>query len=494
MSKQRDSVIAIATRSVKWSALNNLFPRFITPLTTVLLAALLEPEDFGLVAVSTLILAFAQVVIGLGWGPAVIQRRDQVEAAATLAFWISLGVATILYGLLWVSTPAISVLFGSETLVAIARVSGLAFFFQALGNIPTALLQRQMAFRRLFWVTAMPMILSNGVAVVWALLGGGVWALVLGPLIGTIFKAVVALKLSAWLPGRNLAYHLLPELTRFSIWVMLAGLQTWLFLYADNTIAGIYLGPDNLGLYSLGYNLGNLLPGMIISSLAAVAYPSFCALEAPQAVGDDLTKLQQLAAVVVFPVCFGIAVVAVPVVNLLYGSRWDGLGQVMQLLALAPGMITLWSLNAEAYRAIGRPDLWTKVAAANLVILLPALVLAGSLGLFVYTAVRLVGSLPLVVFNVWVMKKVLKVSLADQWVALRTPLLAAGVMFAGGTAMVYLNQPFTGWGGGAVLLIIIALCALIYVGFIWLTDRALFRLLWQSAYRVSGLREGMGGG
>jgi len=139
---ERDQVVDQAFHSVKWAALTNFLPRLITPFSTIVLAALLTPEDFGIVAVATVIITLAQLIVGLGMGQAVIQRRTQVAEAASIGFLFCLLVALALFAFLWLLSPSIAMAYQNADLVAVIRVSSLSLILNAFYSIPNALLQR----------------------------------------------------------------------------------------------------------------------------------------------------------------------------------------------------------------------------------------------------------------------------------------------------------------------------------------------------------------
>lgn len=461
---QSTELIRRAASSVKWAALSNLLPRFITPITTMILAAILTPADFGTVAVSTLVIALAQVVVGLGLGPAVVQRRTLVTETASAALWISLPIAGAFYGMLWMAAPQLAEIYQIPLLTNVIRVSSLSLLLFALGSIPAALLQRNLKFRELFWVNFLSQLMSVVVSLILALWGAGVWALVLGPLFGTATRTVLVWLFCGWRPLFSISRAVIRPLTGFGLWIMVSGFQSWLFLYVDNAIAGYFLGADGLGIYSLGLNISSLLPGLALSALSAVAYPAFCALQSErEEVGSSLLKLQLLASAVLFPVSLGLSSIAVPAVVLLYGTKWHGLGAVIQLLAIMPGLSYLWSLNADAYRAAGRPDVWTKLAGVTLLVSLPLLLIAGPHGLMVFTLARFGAHFIYPFLNILIGGRVLGISVKDQLQALMTPFGCAAVMYVVTQLLARGLMPFEGAIGWIKLLLVIGIGALIYL-------------------------------
>jgi O-antigen/teichoic acid export membrane protein len=481
----RGQVQEQAARSVKWTTLANLLPRLVSPVSTMILAALLTPADFGTVAVSTLVIVLAQILVGLGLGPAVVQRRTFVHEAASAAQWLSLSASALLYGLLWIVAPWLAQVYDIPLVAPVVRVSGLSLFLFALGTVPAALLQRDMAFRKLFWVESTSQVANVLASVSLALLGLGVWALVLGPLVGAAARAALAWFSSHWRPSFAVHRAVLRPLLGFSLWTMGASFLSWLFLYADNAIAGYFLGETGLGIYSLGFSLSNLLPGLVIPPLSAVAYAAFCAIQNDRAgVGHSLVQLQTLAAAILFPLCFGLSAVAVPAIALLYGDKWQGLGEVIRLLALMPGLSHLWSLNADAYRAVGRPDVWTELAALALVVLLPLLLIAGQYGLMPFTLARAGGHLLYPLLNIFIGGRVLGLAARDQLRPLVTPLACTATMYLLVTMLVQGLTPFAGWLGWLKLLSLATLGAGIYLALLWLANRDLWHRLLLAGRQV----------
>jgi len=475
MSENRAAIIQKAGESVKWSLATTFVPRLITPLSSAILASLLLPDDFGVVAISTLIVVLAQVLVYNGMPAAIIQRQDRVNEAASFAFFFSLTVSLLLYVALWAVSPLVEQGYGIDSVTEVIRVSSLSLIISALAAIPRAMLRRQMAFKRLFWVSGFPLIVSSLSSVVWALLGGGVWALVLGPLMGNAFGAILAWRLSDWRPTLSMLvdWPLIRSLWGFSFWVMLAGFQLWLFSYSDNAIAGFFFDARELGYYSVGFNFSVLLPALVNATLVDVAYPAFCALPEPADVGNSLLKIQKISAPIVFPLSFGLSVMAVPGVALVFGSEWKPMGQVMAFFAIMPGLTHFWSLNKEAYKAIGKPGMGTKISALTLVLMWPLLLLTGPKGLMTYVVTRSAVALLEPVLHIFWGKRVLFTSAREQVLLLAQPLAASLIMYGVLFLLTRVFKQFNGLAGLGQIVFMVISGSLIYLTTLWLINREL---------------------
>lgn len=478
-------LIQQAARSVKWSILYNTVPRLVTPFSTILLAALLTPSDFGLVAISTLIIAFARILVDLGLGKAVIQRQTFINESASISLWTSLLIAASLYFLLWFAAPWLSVVYNNSDVTNVIRVSACSLLIYASMTAPNALLRRRMEFRYLFWVETSLLVVQAVVSVLLALGGLGFWAIILGQLVGLTLSAILAWSLARWRPIFFMDRALLYSMLGFSVWIMVAGFQSWLFLYADKAIAGLFFPVHTLGVYSLGFNFATLIPTFLVASLTDVAYPVFCKLQDnPHGVGLNLIRLQALAGAVLFPVAFGLSAIASPMMQLLYGSKWEGLGMVISILAILPGLVPLWSLNESAYQAIGRPEVWTKLAGVSLLCLIPLLLISAPLGILVFVIARFLGALILPVGNFFMGARILGIGVKDQLKSFAFPIGCSMIMYISVIMLGLQLRPFEGIVGWVKLIFTVSVGAGIYVSLIWFFNRDLWRRLLVNTQRV----------
>ncbi len=478
MNPADPTLVSRAKTSAVWSLLGQIVPRLVTPFALVILTTLLNENAYGIFAVSTLILTFGDIVISSGWSAAIIQNKSANDELSSVAFTLSVMSAALCFVVVWLAAPYIANSYGSETLITSIRVCIIYFFLSALSAIPIALLQREMRFRQLFWIMSGLPIVSNLVAIGWAFAGGGFWALIAGQIAGAGIKVVLVWRIMKWRPSLRFRWSVAQPLFTFSFWIITASVQNWLYFYGDNAIAGAFLGTAGLGVYALAYTLSVLIPGTIVSALGAVAYSAFSAMQDdPAEVGRSLVKLTQRVASLNFPICFGLSLIAVPLVSLVYGSRWAGLGETLRVLAILPGGVAVWWLNGEALRAVRKPSAWTLVALINLVMLLPLLYIAAPYGLQAFSLARFVGALPVIPLSIVATRRILKVRIVDQLRALWGPIAACLVMYAVGSLVLGAMGPFSGWVGVAQLGIVISVSVAVYALSLSLFDPGLFSIL-----------------
>lgn len=474
-----------AARSVKWSILYNVVPRLVTPFSTIILAALLTPADFGLVAIASFVVALGQIVVDMGLGKALIRTQENITESASIIFGVSISVAGLLYITLWFLAPWIASTYNDPDVTTVIRVASINLIMSSTMVVPKALMRRNLEFNRLFWVYSSFLISQAILSVIFAFFGFGAWSVIIGQLIGISVSVWFAWKGESWRPIPIRNWKLLRSMLNFSVWVMVSSFQEWLFTYADNVIAGIFLGVQGLGVYALGYNIATIIPGFLAASLGDVAYPTFCKIQDNvKEVGKSLVGLQRLTGAILFPLTLGISAVAEPAITLLYASKWPELGLVVAILVIMPGLSSLWVLNETAYQAIGKPGTSANISGFNLLILIPLLWLAAPYGLLVFTFARFAGAWLRPLGNIFWGFRVLEVSLKEQFLALSAPLLFSGLMFGVVSLLIHQAGPLAGLTGWIKLLGIILLGAAVYLTLLWFGSRDLCHQLIASARRI----------
>jgi PST family polysaccharide transporter len=322
----------------------------------VLLARLLPPDDFGVVALAMVVVGFAGLVGDLGLGPAVIQSRTLTPLHLRTSFTASLLLGAGLTLVLLAVAPFSSTLLRNPELPAVLRLLSAAFLCGALGVTARALLQRTLDFRRLFVVDLASYALGYaGVATGMALLGYGVWSLAWGALVQSLAGSLLALWMARHPLRPRLAWGELRELFSFGAGVSLNNVINYVARNGDNVIVGRWLGATALGLYGRAYNLMTLP----LTYLGAVGYSvMFPAMAAMQ---DDRERLAraylisvQVTAFLTAPIMAGMIVAAPHMVRALYGDRWGAMVLPLQVLCAAGFFRAVYHLAGALTHALGK--------------------------------------------------------------------------------------------------------------------------------------------
>jgi len=422
-------VITKAIRNIKWSASIEIASRLISPLLLIILARLLAPSDFGLVSTATIAITFFQIFWDAGLSKALVQNNEINPGAANVVFWANLLFSILVYAVMFFSASAIAVFFHSPGSELVIRILGIQCIISALGSVQQNLQVREINYKPLFIAKLLTALVPGLISIPMALMGLGVWALIAGNLTGNLLSVAFLWFQSTWRPSASLNLSLLPRLLRFGIWVMFEGLLGWFINMGDNLWVGHFLGTESLGKYQVGWSITTILFNIVLSPLLSVLFPAFSRLSDD---AESRTKMYwQTMKVITFlclPMGFGLFFIGNSLQAVLVNESWVGIGAVIRWIGLLMGFSWTIGVNAELYRAIGRPDINTKILFICFLYYAPAYYFASQLGLDRFLVVRfLVGFLSLPIHYL-MMKKILNIRLSEYFGKLKPILLSLMLM------------------------------------------------------------------
>lgn len=387
--KSEQYVTGKAVSSVKWSALMDIVSRTAQPIIFVILARLLTPEDFGVVATAMIAISFSQMFWDAGLSKALIQSRENPEKAANVVFWTNVVLGLVIYLILFLMAPWLAIFFNSPASGPVLRVLGIQIVLASLSSVQQALFVRELDFKRLFWIRLLTAFFPGFFSIPLAFYGYGVWALVAGSIAGQLLNLYLLWQKSPWRPNFSYDLNLAQKLTRFGIWVLLESFGAWLIIWGDNLIVGRFLGVHDLGVYRTGWMLVTFIFGLALNPFLPVLYPMFSRLQDdPAALRNAFHKANRIIFSLALPMGFGLLVTGSDLANLLFGQKWQGLGFVISVLGLTYTTSWLVSLNTELYRAIGRPDINNRILYIYIFFFISVLFYAARYGLYLFVFLR----------------------------------------------------------------------------------------------------------
>ncbi|MBN1422520.1 MAG: oligosaccharide flippase family protein [Planctomycetes bacterium] len=343
---------------VRWSAAGQALRQGIRAVLSIVLARLIAPSEFGLLAMANVVINFLVVFQYLGTNAAIIQKKEisrgLLASVATLN--LAMGVAMSLACL--AGAPAAAGFYGNPRVGPILRVLGLSFAISSVSLVPNALLTRGLNLGRLVTVELFSYLAEGGAAVVFAALGAGVWALVAGSILGATVKSAWLLAISP-VPFR-LAFRWgeIRGILRFSLNLTAFGIFNYFSRNTDSMIIGKRLGDTRLGYYSYAYSIYMYPVDAITRVLMRVLFPAFARLQDDDArLGEAFLRANGGIACVTFPLMTGLAVTAGPLVAALLGARWLPIVPLLTIFAPIGMLQSIASTTGHIYLAKGRSDL-----------------------------------------------------------------------------------------------------------------------------------------
>ncbi len=323
----------------------------------MILARLLLPSQYGLVAMIAVFTGFARLFIDSGFGAAIIQRRELSSAHLSTAFWGNLGVGVAISALAAAFAPLVARFYGQPRLEVLMPVAGLDFVIVSLKIVQVALIERKLQYRRLAFVDNVSLAAAGATAIGCAFAGLGVWSLIVFTFVFDGIDTLLLWRLSDWRPSRQFDRAALRELWTFGGNVLGSNAVNYWFRNLDNLLIGRFVGPAALGLYNRAYNL-------VLLQLTNISYvagrPLFPALsklqEEPARVKSAYLRALGIVAFVTLPIATGFFVAARPLVLTLFGAKWTGAIALVRILAFAAVAQSISTTAGVIYLARGRTD------------------------------------------------------------------------------------------------------------------------------------------
>lgn len=397
--------------ALKWSFLAEMASKAVTPIVFIVLARLLTPEDFGVMSAAVMVIAFSQIFWEAGMGKALIQRQTDVEDAANVAFWVNIALGILIASVLqWAAEPIALTFFKDERVTVVLQVMTLAVLLGSLSSVQTALLQKEMGFKKLFWVRLTTVALPGMASIPLAWNGMGYWALVAGTLTGQAVQVVMLWRLSGWRPAWRFNPSVAKEMGGFGIWVGASGVLAWFMVWADSLIVGKYLGTHELGIYRTGNQFATMVFALIFGPITPVLYSQLSRMNKDrQRLTAAIQKMIKIIILTAIPSAVVIFSFSAEIGSALFGAKWEGVGLVLGVLALMHGFSWVVGMNGEVYRAYGRPSLETIVMATTLLVYLTAYIYTIQIGFEVFVWNRLALALGALLLHLYLLRTILGV-------------------------------------------------------------------------------------
>lgn len=345
--------------AVRWQALDQGVQQVIRLVVMVVLARLVAPQAFGIVALALVVTELAALLSTVGLGSAVIQRRDLTRTHVAVAFTITSGLGLLCAGVLLVLAPAIAGYFDEPRLENVLRVMSIAFVCKGVHAVPLDLLRRELLFQKVIVMSTFATVVAGTGAVVAALLGAGVWALVVfsvGEAAGALVAVMVlAIRSGVFTPRLSLDTRAARELFGFGAQVSAVQILYYAQGNVDNLLVGKVLGSTALGYYSVAYRL-MLLPILRVADVVAiVAFPAFSSIQHDTVrLAAALQRGIRAISLVCFPLSIGTLAAAPLIVGLVFGDRWLPAVPVVQILALNGPRLAVARLDGSVLLARGQ--------------------------------------------------------------------------------------------------------------------------------------------
>ncbi len=345
-----------------WKFIERIGVQGVQFIISIILARLLLPEEYGVIALITIFLNIANIFIQSGFSSAIIQKKEVDEVDCDSVFYFNLIISIIAYFILYMLSPLIANFYKKPILCSVLRVQAITLIIGGLNAVQNAIIQRKMQFKKLFIVSLLAIIIQGLVGIVMAYKNYGVWSLVISNLVGSIVTTIILWFITSWRPQFNFSIIRLKSMFKFGSRLLLSSLIDTIYNNLYSLIIGKKYDQEMLAYYNRGQNIPNLLVTNINSSIDGVLFPALSTYQ------DDKKGMKMLvrrsivtSSFIVFPIMFGLFAISKPLTIILLTDKWIDSVPFMKLSCIMYAMWPIHTANLQAIKAMGRSDVFFKL-------------------------------------------------------------------------------------------------------------------------------------
>ena len=351
--------INILTMSFIWSCLSGWLPRLIQPLTFIILARILTPKDFGLMGMVVVVISFVNLLKD-GISMSLIRAKD--ESDVNLIFWMQFTFGIVIYLTVFACSPFLATYYHEQMVIPMLRVLALIFIMDPFVDVPVKVMMRRMEFKPLFFRQTIPIIASASISIVLGLYNFGVWALILGQVIGIALTAAAFMIWMRWKPHFSVRIKGCWQHLSFGGQVIAQTLAMWLMAMSGQFFLCRFQPTLLVGNYVLADRASSFFFALLVTPINQVLFPYFSE-KYRNGQKLDLIYLKAISTITLFTFPIGTITIlcSYDLVSVMLGTKWLTMVNMFQYMMLSVSISTMVSLNREVFKAIGKPYAFSRI-------------------------------------------------------------------------------------------------------------------------------------
>lgn len=380
--RKSDSLKSKTITGVLWSLTDTGAGHLIHFIVGIILARLLSPSEFGLIAMTSIFIAVSQSFVDSGFQQALIRKKDASEIDFSTVFYYNLLIGGVFYLLIFFSANGISYFYKEPQLQSIIRITGLVVLINSFSLIQRAKLTKEINFRLQTKISFTSSALSGIIGIYLAYSGYGVWSLVWRTLLNQLFQTVGLWLFNRWRPTARFSIDSLKEMFSFGSRLLISGLLDTLYQNIYNLLIGKFFSAADLGYYTRADQFQRLPSSNITSAVQRVSYPVLSTLQ------DDDVKLKEgyrriviTVTYISFTAMLFLAAISEPMILVLVGEKWLPSVQILQLLCFAGILYPLHAINLNILNVKGRSDLFLRLEVVKKLMAIPVIIVGISISI-----------------------------------------------------------------------------------------------------------------
>ncbi len=411
-----------------WRVLQKAGTQIVSFIISIVLARILVPEDYGVVAMMTVFTNIAMVFINTGFSSSVIQKKDLSDNDISTMFYSGLGLSLVIYAVMFFSSPYIAILYKEPILEDLFRVNSLTVIIGATYSVQQALITRRLEFRKSFFCGLVSTVIHGVAGMVLALNGFGPWAIVFGSLIHNVTMSILMWIVVKWKPKLVFSRESFKNTFSFSTKMLAAGLLDSIFQNVRSLIIGTQYSSEDLAYYNKGYQFPTLIMGQVDGAITTVLFASLSKFQADWEAGlRVLRRSMKTSLFVCLPLMAGMCAVAEPMINILLTEKWAESVVYVRLVCI---ICMFWPLSAQRHalnsRGMSGVSLRLNMIGKSVTVVCLLLTYRHSVKLMIASSIF--ASLIGLAINSQFYRKYLNYRLRDQFKDIMPPIILSTVM------------------------------------------------------------------
>lgn len=420
--------------ATKWSTITEIIAKLIIPITNIMLARILVPEEFGVVTTITMIISFADMFTDAGFQKYLIQHdfksEDDKILSINVAFWSNLIISIIIWLLIIIFSEKIATMVGNPGLGNVISISCIQLPLTSFSSIQMSIYKRDFDFKTLFLVRVIAIIIPFFVTLPLAILGYSYWSIIIGNILGNFSNALILTLKSRWKPKLCYSLSTLKEMFNFSMWSLIESISIWLTTWVDTFIIGSALNSYYLGIYKTSLTTVNGIFGLITASTVPVLFSALSRVQNDDNKFNEIFfSTQKMVSYFILPLSIGIFIYSDIVSLIFLGSGWKEAESVIGIWGLISGIVIIFgSYSSEVYRAKGRPKLSFITQVLHLIVLVPVCIIASKYSFLTLVKMRALVRVQFVLVHIIFMKFAIGISIKKTFSNVKVAIICSFMM------------------------------------------------------------------
>lgn len=421
-------------KSIGWSLFSEIAVKFVVPITNMILARVLTPDAFGVVAVCNMLVSFVDLITDAGFGKYIVQHdfenEQDKENYINVSFWTNLGISVIMTCLIIIFRVQMATMLGHKEYATVISVASIQLIITSISSTQTAIFRRNFEFRKLFIARISVALAPLIITVPLAIMLKTYWALVIGNLCGALVNSIVLSVFSNWKPAFYYNFELLKRMFSYSFWSLCEALANWTIFWIDTFIVGNNFSEYQLGLYKNSTNMVQSIMGMISASMSPVLLATLSRLKNDsEKYKKAFLNIHSLMIYLVIPMGIGLFLYRKTATLLLFGSKWGEASNIVGAWGLMMMCsVIFYNFPAELYKSKGIPQMLFLSQCIYLLFMIPICTVTAKVGFWTMVYSRCGAIMVQIVIGIVFMIKFFKISLKDYIKSFLYPVTASIIM------------------------------------------------------------------